>query len=151
MRQPMTFIDQNENVSLTDILHITFDLPGCMCVCVCQYLVSVPLRMFRLWAFMGMMAQVRSNTSSFYVWICFYHMLNSLYLVLPSMAKTLTIVNCVAGLLWIFFENSSRELNGYEGFCSSLPQSLKIVLVDDLPEGWEETIVNEPVINCHKS
>lgn len=25
-----------------------------------QYLVSVPLKMFRLWAFMGMMAQVRS-------------------------------------------------------------------------------------------
>lgn len=25
-----------------------------------QYLVSVPLRMFRLWAFMGMMAQVRA-------------------------------------------------------------------------------------------
>ncbi len=30
----------------------------------CQYLVSVPLRMFRLWAFMGMMAQVRLITST---------------------------------------------------------------------------------------
>lgn len=29
-----------------------------------QYLVSVPLRMFRLWAFMGMMAQVRQAQNS---------------------------------------------------------------------------------------
>lgn len=30
------------------------------CLVPWQYLVSVPLRMFRLWAFMGMMAQVRA-------------------------------------------------------------------------------------------
>lgn len=29
-----------------------------------QYLVSVPLKMFRLWAFMGMMAQVRLSEST---------------------------------------------------------------------------------------
>lgn len=28
-------------------------------ICILQYLVSVPLKMFRMWAFMGMMAQVR--------------------------------------------------------------------------------------------
>lgn len=34
-------------------------------VSLCQYLVSVPLRMFRLWAFMGMMAQVRPKQKKF--------------------------------------------------------------------------------------
>lgn len=50
-------------------LHILINFKMCLIHCYAlalflQYLVSVPLKMFRLWAFMGMMAQVRHTELS---------------------------------------------------------------------------------------
>lgn len=63
--------DRVITVKLLLIQNIVFFEKLVFLSCPCQYLVSVPLKMFRLWAFMGMMAQVK------WLWTVTDHFLSS--------------------------------------------------------------------------